>query len=219
MGLPIPEEIPVVAAGVSASHGQLHPWLALACCILGVLVGDCALYAIGHKFGRNMLVRRPWWGRFFQPERQASIETMIQRHGLNLFFLARFLVGLRAPVYLSAGILKVPFRRFLAIDLFCTSTVIATFFLLSFRYGKTIVAWIQDMEILITAGAVLAVAGILLYFWRRHRRKAAASCGDPAQPKPAEGNRHPVVEEPANRSPSPASIAWLFELGRRRWRR
>jgi membrane protein DedA with SNARE-associated domain len=197
MGLPVPEEVPIVAAGIAASHGQLDPWLALACCIIGALGGDCLLYAIGHKFGRSVLVRRPWWGRFFKPERQANIETMIQRHGLKVFFLARFLVGLRAPIYLSAGILKVPFRRFLAIDLFCSSMVIATFFFLSFRYGKTIVAWIQDMEILLTVGVVLAIAAIAFYFWRRHRRKAALSCDPPANNLSKNRDRHPGTTDSA----------------------
>ena len=34
-GLPIPEEVPVVAAGILASLGQMDPWLAVASCLAG----------------------------------------------------------------------------------------------------------------------------------------------------------------------------------------
>ena len=48
-GLPVPEEVPVVVAGVLASHGQLKPWLAFVACLVGILGGDCAIYGIGRS--------------------------------------------------------------------------------------------------------------------------------------------------------------------------
>ena len=126
-GLPIPEEVPIIAAGLLSAHGQMDPWLAIGACLIGALLGDCVIYWIGHHFGRRVLREHHWWTRFVKPEREARLETMLQQHGLKVFFLARFLVGIRSPVYLAAGILRVPFRRFLLIDLFCATTVIGTF--------------------------------------------------------------------------------------------
>ena len=119
------------------------PWLAFACCLVGALIGDVLMYWIGYHFGRSVLQSQTWWARFLKPEREAKIERMIEQHGLKVLFLARFLVGLRSPVYLSAGILRVSFRRFFLTDLFCATTVIGTFFLLSFHYGTVIVGWIR----------------------------------------------------------------------------
>jgi len=170
-GLPVPEEIPIIAAGVMASHGQLDPWLALASCLLGVLAGDCLMYAIGRRFGSNLVREHPFWARFVKPDREAQIEEMIRRHGLKVFFLTRFLVGLRSPVYLTAGILRMPFKRFLVIDLSCATLVVGTFFLLSFHFGQTITRWIQRAEILVTGGVLLAVAIAVVYLIRRHRRR------------------------------------------------
>ena len=169
-GLPVPEEVPIIAAGVLAAHGQLNPWLALASCLIGALLGDCVMYWIGHHFGRRVLREHHWWTRFVKPGREAQIEAMLQRHGLKVFFLARFLVGIRAPVYLSAGILRVPFRRFLLIDLFCASSVIGLFFGLSYRYGTTITHLIHDVEYVLTGIVLVTLLGVGIYFWRRHRR-------------------------------------------------
>src|SRR3954470_4097573 len=92
-GLPIPEEVVVIPAGAAASYGQLNPWLALASCVAGALLGDAVMYGIGYRFGQSVLREHPWWARFLKPEREQQIEGLIRRHGLKVFFAARFLVG------------------------------------------------------------------------------------------------------------------------------
>ena len=44
LGLPIPEEVPILAAGVLSHEGLARWWLALPVCLLGVLSGDVVLY-------------------------------------------------------------------------------------------------------------------------------------------------------------------------------
>lgn len=171
MGLPIPEEVPVIAAGVLSSHGHLDPVLAFFACLVGAILGDCVMYWIGFHFGRSFLRDHPWWVRVVNPQREAMIERQIQLHGFKVFFVARFMVGLRSPVYFSAGILRIPFRRFLLIDLFCATAVIGTFFWLSYLFGEPITRWVRGLEIGLTAVAVIAVFGLTLFFWIKHRRK------------------------------------------------
>ncbi|MBI2826081.1 MAG: DedA family protein [Planctomycetia bacterium] len=175
-GLPVPEEVPIIAAGVAAYYGQLNPWLALASCFVGALLGDCVMYSIGYYFGHGVLREHPWFSRFLKPEREAHIEQMIVQHGWKVFFLARFLVGLRSPVYLTAGILRIPFRRFVLVDLFCAAIVITTFFGLSFLFAEHIADWwdrIRRAEVALTVAIVAALIGVLLYFYVRHRRRLA----------------------------------------------
>ena len=171
MGLPIPEEVPVITAGVLSSTGQLDPVLAFFACLIGALAGDCVMYWIGYHFGRSFLRERHWWARVVNPKREAMIERQIEAHGFKVFFLARFMVGLRSPVYFSAGILHMSFRRFLLIDLFAATAVIGTFFGLSYLFGEPITRWVRGLEIGLTAVAVLVVGGLVLFFWIKHRRK------------------------------------------------
>ncbi|MHB1033363.1 MAG: DedA family protein [Pirellulales bacterium] len=170
MGLPIPEEIPIIAAGVLSSYGQLKPGLALASCLIGALLGDCLLYAIGYHFGHNLLKDHPWCARFLRPEREEQVEQLIRQHGLKVLFLARFLVGIRAPVYVAAGVLRVSFRRFFLVDCFCAAAVIGLFFGLSYAYGQQIAKRIRDVELAFTVAIVLVVLAAVIYFYRRHRR-------------------------------------------------
>ena len=43
VGLPIPEEVPIIAGGVLAREEIVRWWIALPVCILGVLRGDTVL--------------------------------------------------------------------------------------------------------------------------------------------------------------------------------
>src|SRR5437879_13715627 len=61
LGLPIPEEVAIIAGGVLAHEHVVHWWIALPVCILGVLGGDVALYAIGHHWGERVLEWRVVW--------------------------------------------------------------------------------------------------------------------------------------------------------------
>ncbi|MCE5303473.1 MAG: DedA family protein [Planctomycetaceae bacterium] len=176
-GLPIPEEVPIIAAGILSSHGQMDPWVAFACCLIGAVAGDCVVYAIGYHFGRGVLQDHRWWARLITPEREAQVEEKFRRHGLKVFFVARFLVLLRSPIYLTAGILRVSFKRFLLIDLVCATSVVGTFFGLTFWFGRDIMQWIRHVEVLLSIVAAIVLGGVGVYLWRRYRRKHAALSG------------------------------------------
>lgn len=171
-GLPIPEEVPIIAAGV-LSRATLNPWLALASCFVGALLGDMVMYGIGRKFGRRLLQGHGLVGKLLSPERESEIEEQFRRHGLKVLFVARFLVGVRSPIYLTAGILKVPFRRFVVADAVCAAIVIPIFFGLSYAFSdhiNTFWQWLRNAELAVTITlGVGAVIGYLVF--RRFRRR------------------------------------------------
>jgi membrane protein DedA with SNARE-associated domain len=172
-GLPVPEEVPIVMAGVLSAQGDLDVWMAFGACLVGALLGDCVMYAIGYHFGHNLLKRHPRFARFLHAEREAKFEQMIQSHGLKVLFVARFMVGVRSPVYLSAGILRVSFRWFLLTDLLCATLVVGLFFGVAYWFGNEIGNWIRNAEIGFTVTAVIAaIVGLAIYTWRVRRRAA-----------------------------------------------
>jgi membrane protein DedA with SNARE-associated domain len=170
MGLPIPEEAVVIFAGIAASHGQLDPWTALAACLLGAILGDSVTYWLGFHFGRRFLREHPLWARFLHAEREEKLERQIQRHGMKTLFAARFLVGVRAPMYLSAGILHVPYRRFLVVDVISALSVIGLTFGLSYFFGEQITTWIRRGQYGVTAAVAAGVIALGIWFWLRRRR-------------------------------------------------
>ncbi|RLS79351.1 MAG: DedA family protein [Planctomycetota bacterium] len=173
IGLPIPEEVAIVAAGAASRAQALHWPYALLSCMVGALLGDSLMYGIGRFFGARVLREHPWWSGFLTPEREKTIEDLIKRHGIKAFFVARFLVGLRSPFYLTAGILRVKYRWFLFADFVCATVVIGGFFGLAYLFGDRITVLIQSAERGFTAAAVIlavvALAVIAFFSFRKRR--------------------------------------------------
>ncbi|REK12281.1 MAG: DedA family protein [Planctomycetota bacterium] len=187
-GLPLPEEVPVVAAGIASSVGTLNPWWAFLACLVGALGGDSVMYAIGYHFGHSLVYRHPRVAHLLRADREEKIEQMIRRHEFKVMFLSRFMVGLRGPVYLAAGILRMPYLRFLFIDAICATTVIGLFFGLSYAYGERLTRLIRESEIWFTVIVALVVAAVLaVYFWRKRRRKQQTGAETDEAPPEAVG--------------------------------
>jgi membrane protein DedA with SNARE-associated domain len=174
-GLPIPEEIVIVAAGVSSSPsvGRLDPRLALTACLAGALVGDCVMYGIGRGLGRTYIRHHRWFTWFFHADCEKRMEKIVQRHGLKVFLLARFLVGVRSPLYLTMGILRIDFRRFLLCDASCGALVVTVFFLLSYFFGGWIGVLIRESQFAATGIALtaLALSGAYYLIWKKCRQR------------------------------------------------
>jgi membrane protein DedA with SNARE-associated domain len=170
-GLPLPEEVAIVAAGIASSVGTLNPWWAFVSCLVGALAGDSVLYAIGYQFGHSLVTRHPRFAHLLHAEREARIEQMIRKHEMKVFFLSRFMLGVRAPVFLAAGVLRIPFYRFFLMDTVCATSVVGTFFWLSYAYGGRLTSLIRQSEIWLTVLlALVACAAVGFYLWKRRRR-------------------------------------------------
>lgn len=159
LGLPIPEDVVLLTGGYLVHRSITRYPITLVVSLLGVVAGDNSLFFMGRHFGSG-LVRyfslRP--GRKHQIER---IESFMQRHGHRAIFYARFLAGLRALVYLSAGSFGVRPAVFLLYDLLGALISVPIVVTLGYVFGKQLellVRFIGGFERLILIVAVLCVA-------------------------------------------------------------
>ncbi|HEX3997817.1 MAG TPA: DedA family protein [Pirellulales bacterium] len=172
-GLPIPEEAAIIAAGALSASGQLDPWLSLLSCIVGAVAGDSVMYWIGRHFGAAIVHKHPLWMRTLTPEREQRVEHLLKKHGAKVLLVTRFMVGLRLPIYLTAGLLKMSYPRFLLTDSICALFVVTLFFGLTYFYGGPILAWLKDAERGLTVAVVALVCVGGIYLYRRQARRAA----------------------------------------------
>ena len=156
------------------------------------------MYGIGRTFGEGILQRHPVWLHFLNSEREKKSRLLLRKHGAKMILLTRFLVGLRSPVYMTAGILRVPYLRFLLVDTIFAIFVISMFFGLTYFYGENIWAWIRRGELaieILVVGAIV-VAGIL--YWLHRRSKAMLEKATADEPKVETCRRR---NRPKNRGP------------------
>ena len=200
-GLPLPEEVAIVFAGVRSAQGELVTAAAFAACLLGALVGDAVMYGMGRRFGHSLVRRHPKLAHLVHAEREEHFEKAIRRHGFKVLLVARFMIGVRGPVYLAAGVVRMPFRRFLLWDLFCATLVVSVFFAISYYLGAyfdraTIGRMVRDTEVTITAAVIVAVAIVAYLALRKHRRKLLAQVLDASKPPGHAKEATPHAEAP-----------------------
>ncbi|MBA4106113.1 MAG: hypothetical protein C0485_10165 [Pirellula sp.] len=169
-GLPVPEEVFIIGAGVLSANGELRPEFAFPAALLGALVGDAAMYGIGYRFGR-LLHRYPKLSKLFGADREEYFERAVERHGFKVLLLARFMVGVRGPVYLAAGVVRMPFLKFLLWDLVCATLVVGAFFSLAFFFGEEIADLLTDAEVGLTVIVIGVAAAVAFVALRRHRQR------------------------------------------------
>ncbi|MBP6506024.1 MAG: DedA family protein [Opitutaceae bacterium] len=115
LGVPVPEDVVLIAAGVL---GQIdgRSWVQVSGFMyLGVLIGDSMIFFAGKYLGTRLLASA-WLRRIVSPEKQAKVEDYFIRHGSAGLFIGRFLPGLRAPIFFTAGSMKVSYLKFLCFD-------------------------------------------------------------------------------------------------------
>lgn len=165
-GLPLPEEVAIVLAGVLSAQGTFEWQWAFGACLAGALAGDSIMYAIGYYGGHRLLYTHPRFAKLLGAQREASFELAVKRHAFKVMLLSRFLVGVRGPVYLAAGVVRLPFRIYILCDLVCATLVVGFFFGLSYAFGEVVADWIRHAEWWFTAivvVTVLAIGGIVYY--------------------------------------------------------
>ena len=115
VGIPIPEDVTLFAAGLMSYYGVTQLGLMILICLAGVLAGDCFIFYLGTHFGRR-LTKKWLFHKLLPDDRLNAVSKKFNKKGDKLLFAARFMPGLRAPIYFSAGTLHIPFRKFILYD-------------------------------------------------------------------------------------------------------
>lgn len=129
-------------------------------CFVGVLAGDVALYWVGHHWGERVIAWRPvrW---VLSPAREEQLKAAYRSHGVKIVFTARHVMGLRAAAFLTAGIARVPFWKFLAVDAGAAFVSVPFGFFLAFLFAdqvEQVFADVHRVERWVALGALVIVA-------------------------------------------------------------
>ena len=132
MGIPVPGETVLIAAGIVAHRGSIDLGTTIALGIAGAVLGDQLGYVIGRRGGRPFVLR---WGRYvaITPDRLTKADAFFERHGGKAVFLARFVAGLRVFGALMAGVSRMRWSTFIVYNtlggiVWATSAVLLGFF-------------------------------------------------------------------------------------------
>lgn len=115
LGLPVPEDIVLVTAGALGVIDGRN-WIEVSALMYaGVMMGDSIIFLAGRFLGQRLMGTR-WFQRYLSVQKQEKVEAQFERFGSMVLFVGRFLPGLRAPIFFTAGSLKTKYWKFFFFD-------------------------------------------------------------------------------------------------------
>jgi len=126
--LPVPSELVMPPAGYLAAKGELNIAIAIACGVLGSVLGALANYGVALWLGRAVIRRA---GRYLLISEKAldRAERFFDRHGEISTLLGRMLPVVRHLISIPAGIARMSLPRFVlftGLGAFLWCTILAT---------------------------------------------------------------------------------------------
>jgi membrane protein DedA with SNARE-associated domain len=115
LGLPLPEDVVLVTAG---ALGEIdgRSWMEVSAVMYAcVMLGDSTIFFAGRYLGAR-LRNSKWFQRYFSQKKQDKVEDLFERYDSRVLFVGRFLPGLRAPIFFTAGSTRVKFWKFFCFD-------------------------------------------------------------------------------------------------------
>jgi membrane protein DedA with SNARE-associated domain len=184
-GLPVPEELAIVLAGLwAAGKGDAYPlyrWLMLPVCIVGVIIADVFLYSVGRYFGTRLLERK-WIARILPQEKRQRIEQNFDHYGLNILLFGRLLPGIRSPLFITAGTMRLSVSRFILADGLGAVLGNSILFFLAFWFGdqfKELVGRVEgEVHRARPLVILIAILGVAVFFLVQFLRRPVPT-GDP----------------------------------------
>ena len=115
LGLPLPEDVPLIVAGALVARGQMHLAIAAVCAWCGIIGGDICLYHFGKKFGLE-ITRVPFIGKHVTRARIQRVEKLFDRYGVGVVAVGRLFAGIRGAMVVAAGAIRYNFATFIIAD-------------------------------------------------------------------------------------------------------
>ena len=102
LGLPMPEDIPLLLAGFFIAQGKMNVVIACFVAWLGIMGGDCVLYSFGRRYGLE-ITRVPFIGKHVTKERILRAEELFERWGIWVVAIGRMFAGIRGAMVVCAS--------------------------------------------------------------------------------------------------------------------
>lgn len=174
-GLPIPEDITLVAGGVISGLGHNNPHIMLIVGLAGVLIGDSTMFLLGRIFGYR-IQRIRTFRKILSPRRFSHIQRKFKQYGLGLLFVARFLPGLRSPIYIVAGMSRrISYFTFILMDGLAALISVPVWIYMGFFFADNLdllMEYVSDVQKLIylILGIILLIV-LIIYLKKKFHKK------------------------------------------------
>lgn len=192
LGVPLPEDVSLILGGYLVHAGKANLFLMMFTGFLGIMTGDSIIFFAGRRIGAQVGKKTGFFARIVTPEKRARVEQLFHKHGEKIVCLARFMPGVRAVTFFTAGSVGMRYLRFLIFDGAAALISAPVFIFLGFRFGGELETLLDNVKKgqtrVIMVLVALAFAYLVYFLWKRRRDQAVAAAAL------AQSNAQAVIE-------------------------
>lgn len=174
VGMPLPEDIPLIAAGILIQRGDFNLAIASICAWCGIIGGDCILYSLGRTFGADV-TKIPLIGRHINVKRMARVEVWFNRYGVWVVAVGRLFAGIRGAMVVVAGATRFNLAKFILADGLAAIVSGGLFIFIGYKFGENqerIEQLSHEIKSSMLAGVAVLLIGIAIYvIWRKRQKR------------------------------------------------
>lgn len=172
LNFPISEDLVVILSGVLASTWvPENSWKLFLAVFAGAYLSDWLVYWIGRTWGGRLWETR-WFSRLLHPKKLLQIKEYYARYGILTLLIGRFIpFGVRNCLFVTAGMGKMRFWKFLIADGIACLASNTTLFLLAYFGGK---GWASVMPYIHLLLFSLFLIALIVFIWYKRAKTHVA---------------------------------------------
>jgi membrane protein DedA with SNARE-associated domain len=174
LGFPFPEDTTLILCGFLISQDVIKILPALVVIFSGLMITDFSLYLVGRKYGR-MVIAHKRFRKILSAERLSKIEDIFKKKGVFVILVGRHFLGLRAQIFLTAGVMKMAPLKFLLADVFSSIVTVTIMVGAGYIGGNSLEIVKKDIGriehvIILVSVIILAVYLLVSYLKSRYNK-------------------------------------------------
>jgi membrane-associated protein len=172
IGLPFPEDATLILSGFLIAQKVTKPLPTVIVVYCGLLLTDFSLYWVGKKYGRKV-VEHKRFRRILSAERLLTLEEKFGKWGIYVVFVGRHFLGIRAQIFLAAGVMRMSPLKFIMADAASAILTMTLMVGIGFLGGNSIEILQKDVKRIEHIGIlILAIlfTGWIVYKYFKNRK-------------------------------------------------
>lgn len=155
--VPVPEEVVLLAFGYIIGTGTINFFAVLVLVILGVAVGDIAMFTLSRTNNRFVTF---FYNKLFAKLLEKRGDKWVEDNIKKIVFFSRFMIQFRFIGPFLAGQKKMSFKTFLFYDMLAISIYVPLYLLLGWYFHKKLSLIVENVHI--AQNIILLVVGIVV---------------------------------------------------------
>lgn len=152
-----------LVVGFLIFSGTFNFWPAYIILLFGDIVPDTLYYYLGYFSDKIKFIQKYFLKSDSLVKNMSIVKNLWEKHPFKMMFFGKLAYGLATPFLISAGVIKMPYKKFISYTIPITCFQYATFLGIGYYLGKSYEIAVKYIDFFYVSMAVIVVIFIIFY--------------------------------------------------------